>query len=108
MKPTSSEVSKSASLSNQRDEEVMDAFCDTLHEVDGTSSSTAAGLSQEVRLEETPDERIAASYAWVDEGLYPRDNEILLATDPQRLSRAMMVNLREGALLYWHLDRLCQ
>ncbi|GAB2283945.1 hypothetical protein Dimus_018427, partial [Dionaea muscipula] len=127
----------------------MDAFWDTLHEVDGTSSSTAAGLSQEVRLEEVvqmqetiqtrtsetssvlptneenqspqllqesvvhkdkakdsmevdpsgpmgvpaQDERIAASYAWVDEGLYPRDIEILLATDPWRLRGAMMVNL---------------
>ncbi|GAB2278949.1 hypothetical protein Dimus_013619 [Dionaea muscipula] len=37
-------------------------------------------------VNQTPDARIMTSYAWVDEGLYPRDNEILLATDPRKLS----------------------
>ncbi|GAB2294730.1 hypothetical protein Dimus_028925 [Dionaea muscipula] len=190
--PTSPEVSKSASLSFQHDEEELDAFWDMLPRVDGTSGSTVTGLLLEVRQEEvvqlqetiqvmavetssvlptqeehqssqllseivpevdkgkapvgidpacltsvptstaqpststpspsqgvkasrsildsinqTMDARIAASYAWVDEGLFPRDNEILLGTDPRRLRGAMMVNLAEGALMYRQIDRLC-
>ncbi|GAB2276279.1 hypothetical protein Dimus_011010 [Dionaea muscipula] len=169
MRPTSPEVSKSASLSSLQDEEELDVFWDTLPKVDGTIGSTAAGLSSEVIQEEavqkeesvqakstetssvlpttfnqplellkaptlskgkdkapmevnpacptvvpdlaaqpsseaptppekisetrsildsinqTPDARIAAAYAWVDQGLYPRDQYILLATDPKRL-----------------------
>ncbi|GAB2271394.1 hypothetical protein Dimus_006233, partial [Dionaea muscipula] len=147
-------VSKSVSLSSQHDKEVMDAFWDTLLRIDGTTGSTVAGLSPDVRQEEavqkqektasyedkgkalvevnpscptgvtasaaqtssttptppqnlkvqrsildsvnqTPDARIAAAYAWMDEGLYPRDNEILLATDPRRLRGDMMVNQTE-------------
>ncbi|GAB2284152.1 hypothetical protein Dimus_018619 [Dionaea muscipula] len=41
------------------------------------------------------DARIAAAYAWVDEGLYVRNQDILLATDPRRLRGAMMVNVTE-------------
>ncbi|GAB2281435.1 hypothetical protein Dimus_016024 [Dionaea muscipula] len=52
MKSTSPEVSKSASLSSQHDEEVMDAFWDTLPKVDGTTGSTATGLAIEGRQEE--------------------------------------------------------
>ncbi|GAB2268014.1 hypothetical protein Dimus_002992 [Dionaea muscipula] len=140
MQSTSPEVSKSASHSSQHDEEVMDAFWDTLPRVDDTTSSTAAGLSPDGKgpakvdpscptgvptsaaqtslttptppqnlkvqrsildsVNEVPDARIAASYAWVDEGIYPRDNEILLATDPRRLRGAMMVNLTEGQKLH--------
>ncbi|GAB2268013.1 hypothetical protein Dimus_002991 [Dionaea muscipula] len=140
MQSTSPEVSKSASHSSQHDEEVMDAFWDTLPRVDDTTSSTVVGLSPDGKgpakvdpscptgvptsaaqtslttptppqnlkvqrsfldsINEVPDARIAASYAWVDEGIYPRDNEILLATDPRRLRGAMMVNLTEGQKLH--------
>ncbi|GAB2286456.1 hypothetical protein Dimus_020858 [Dionaea muscipula] len=51
-KSTSSEVSKSAFLSSQYDEEVMDAFWDTLPRVDGTTGSIAVGLSADVVQEE--------------------------------------------------------
>ncbi|GAB2292648.1 hypothetical protein Dimus_026885 [Dionaea muscipula] len=47
-------------------------------------------------LNQIVDDRIAASYVWVDEGLYPRDNEILLGKDPRRLRGATMVNLTES------------
>ncbi|GAB2268772.1 hypothetical protein Dimus_003717, partial [Dionaea muscipula] len=52
MKSTSSEISKSASFSSQHDEEVMDAFWDTLPRVDDTTGSTAAGLAPEGKQEE--------------------------------------------------------
>ncbi|GAB2268124.1 hypothetical protein Dimus_003103 [Dionaea muscipula] len=48
-------------------------------------------------INQTPDTRIAVAYVWVDEGLYPRDQDILLATDPRRLRGAMMVNVIEQA-----------
>ncbi|GAB2265769.1 hypothetical protein Dimus_000805 [Dionaea muscipula] len=44
---------------------------------------------------QAPDSRIATAYAWVDEGLYARDQDILLAIDPRRLRGAMMVNATE-------------
>ncbi|GAB2292659.1 hypothetical protein Dimus_026896 [Dionaea muscipula] len=180
MKSTSPEVSKSSSLSSQYDEEVMDAFWDTLLRVDDTTDSTSAGLAleggQEERLQQqesiqersaetssvllttevnqpstllkepatnvdkgkapveinpscptvvpdtvaktsliTPlpptdvrlscnildsinqsvEERIAATYAMVDDELYPRDHIILLGTELRRLMGAMMVNVAE-------------
>ncbi|GAB2265878.1 hypothetical protein Dimus_000909 [Dionaea muscipula] len=52
MKSTSSEVSKSASLSSQQHEEVMDSFWDTLPRVDDTTGSTTAGLALEEVEEE--------------------------------------------------------
>ncbi|GAB2271191.1 hypothetical protein Dimus_006035 [Dionaea muscipula] len=75
------------------------------------TSSTTPFPPQNVRLSciildsinQSVEERITATYAMVDDGLYPRDHTILLGTELRRLTGAMM-----GALIYRHLDRLCQ
>ncbi|GAB2284081.1 hypothetical protein Dimus_018557, partial [Dionaea muscipula] len=46
-------------------------------------------------INQAPKARIAAAYIWVNEGLFPRDQDILLATNPKRLQGAMMVNATE-------------
>ncbi|GAB2294663.1 hypothetical protein Dimus_028859 [Dionaea muscipula] len=60
MKPTSPEVSKSASLSSHQDEEDLDALWDTLPKVDGTAGSTAVGLSPDVIQEEAVQKKESA------------------------------------------------
>ncbi|GAB2292569.1 hypothetical protein Dimus_026805 [Dionaea muscipula] len=93
MKPTSPEVSKSASLSSHHDKDVMDAFWDTLSKVDDTTGSTTAGLALEGRQEEgvQQQETIQERY---------RTEEVERGE--------MMVNVVEGALIYCYLDQLCQ
>ncbi|GAB2295055.1 hypothetical protein Dimus_029237, partial [Dionaea muscipula] len=151
MKSTSPEVSKSASLSFQHDEEEREQQQKTIQERSAKISSvlpttevnqppilpkepainmdkgkapvevnpscptvvpeTAAKTSSttplpptDVRLScsildsinQSVEERIAAAYAMVDDGLYPRDPTILLGTEPRRLRGAMMVNVAKG------------
>ncbi|GAB2303524.1 hypothetical protein Dimus_037512 [Dionaea muscipula] len=65
------------------------------------TSSTTPFPPQNVRLSciildsinQSVEERITATYAMVDDGLYPRDHTILLGTELRRLTGAMMVNV---------------
>ncbi|GAB2289926.1 hypothetical protein Dimus_024225 [Dionaea muscipula] len=117
MKSTSLEVSKSASLSSQHDEEEsainvnkgkapveVNPSCPTVVQETATKTSSTTPLTPtDVRLSccildsinQSVEERIVVAYAMVDNGLYPRDHAILLGTEPRRLRGAMMVNVAE-------------
>ncbi|GAB2281389.1 hypothetical protein Dimus_015985 [Dionaea muscipula] len=83
--------------------EEVNLACPTVVPDAAAQSSTAPTPPQKINVthnildsvNQASNARIAVAHAWVDEGLYARDQYIFLATDPRRLMGAMMVNATE-------------